>query len=232
LAMLSPLSREASVGMLFIEAGFDPEELKAHLLCRTCEERFSVHGEEEVLKHIAPKYVLKALPVAERMKVAWARDDDLTAPRYDARDFDMDMEKFAYFALSIVWRRTIHDWSPAIPRWELGQFAEDMRNYLLGETAFPGNMSVLVMVCSDVASRRIWTIPTQFVEAGCLNFAFDARGMRFRVMMGHLPPFAFAADCRGPLRPIFLADCEEKTKEGWENTKAVQAASKGRPSGT
>lgn len=164
--------------------------------------------------------------------MALARDDDPTAPRYDARDFNMDMEQFAYFALSIVWRRTIHDWSPAIPRWELGQFAVDMRNYLLGETAFPGNMSVLVMVCSDEASRRMWTIPTQFVEAGCRNFAFDARGMRFRVMMGRLPPFAFAADCRGPLRPIFLADCGKKTKEGWENTKAVQAASKGRQSGT
>ena len=28
--------------------------------------------------------------------------------------------------------------------------------------------------------------------------------------------------------PIFLADCEKTTKEGWENTKAVQAANKER----
>jgi hypothetical protein len=47
-------------------------------------------------------------------------------------------------------------------------------------------------------------------------------------MMGHLPPFAFAANCRGPQRPIYLADCEKKTKEGWENTKAIQAANKER----
>ncbi len=186
-----------------------------------CEERFSVNGEDEVLKHVAPKNVLKAMPLAERMRVAWARDNDPTAPRHDARDYGIDTDKFAYFALSIVWRRTIHEWSPAIPRWELGQFAEDMRKYLVGETPFPVNMSVLVMVCSDEASRRIWTIRTQFVEAGCLNFAFDVRGIRFRVMMGHLPTFAHQANCRGPLRPIFLADCEKKTREGWENTKAV-----------
>jgi hypothetical protein len=103
-----------------------------------------------------------------------------------------------------------------------------MRKYLHGETPFPGNMSVIVIVCSDEASRRTWSIPAQFVEAGCLNFAFDVRGIRFRVMMGHLPPFAHQANCRGTLRPIFLADCEKKTKEGWENMKAVQAANKER----
>ena len=30
-----------------IDAGIDPEELKAHLLCRECEKRFSVNGEVE-----------------------------------------------------------------------------------------------------------------------------------------------------------------------------------------
>lgn len=208
----------------FIDAGLDPEEMKAHLLCKACETRFSVNGESEVLKHVAPKYVLKALPLAERLRVAWARDNDPSAPRYDARDFDIDTDKFAYFAVSIVWRRTIHEWSPAIPRWELGQFAEDMRQYLLGNTPFPANMSVLVTVCSDDFSRRMWTIPSQFVEAGCLNFAFDVRGIRFRVMMGHLPAFAFSFDCRGPQRSIFFADCGKRAKAAWENTKAVQTA--------
>jgi hypothetical protein len=139
----------------FIDVGLDPEELKAHLLCRECETRFSVNGEDEVLKHVAPKYVVKALPLAERMRVAWARDNDPSAPRHDARDFGINTDKFAYFALSIVWRRTIHEWSRAIPRWELGQFAADMRQYLLGEAPFPRNMSVLVLVCSDEASRRV-----------------------------------------------------------------------------
>ncbi len=162
------------------------------------------------------------------MKVASARDTDRSAPRHDARDFDVDTEKFAYFALSVAWRRTIHEWNPALPRLELGQFAEDMRRYLLGEILFPSNMSVLVMVCSDQVSRRMWTVPTPFVEAGCLNVAFDVRGIRFRVMMGHLPAFAREWDCRGPQRPIFLADCEKKTRGGWDNTAAAQARNKAR----
>jgi hypothetical protein len=198
------------------------------LLCRGCEERFSVNGEDEVLRHVASKYVLKAMPLAERMRVAWARDDDTTAPRHDARDFNIDTAKFAYFAVSIIWRRTIHEWSPSIPKWELGQFAEDMRQYLLRKVSSPGSMSVIVIVCSDQASRRMWTIPALVGEMGCLDAAFDVRGIRFRLLMGQLPPFAHQANCMGPQRPIFLADCEKKINEVWEQIKAVQAANKRR----
>ena len=121
------------------DAGLDPEELKAHLLCRDCETRFSVNGEDEVLKHVAPKYVLKALPLAERMRVAWARDNDPTAPRHDARDFDIDTDKFAYF-------RAEHSLAAYDSRMEprdsagesLGQFAANMREYLLGENTLSG----------------------------------------------------------------------------------------------
>ena len=100
-----------------MDAGFDPKGLKAPLLCEACGARIGKNGEDEVLKHVAPKFVLKSMPLAERMKVAWARDNDPSAPRHDARDFDLDTEKFAYFALSIVGPRTIHEWSTAIPLW-------------------------------------------------------------------------------------------------------------------
>lgn len=211
-----------------IESGFDPAELKAPLLCRDCEARFSINGEHEVLKHVAPKRVLKSLPLSDLMRVGLARDNDSSAPRFNAHDFKVNTEKFAYFALSIVWRRTIHEWSPAFPRWELGQFAEDMRRYLLGQTPFPADMAVIVIVCNDTTSRRTWTVPNQFVEAGCFNFAFDVRGIRFRVMMGHLPPWTYDANCLAPHQPIFWADCEKKTQQAWENTKLAQIASKER----
>ncbi len=191
-----------------IESGINPDELKAHLLCRACEHRLSVNGEAEVLKHVKPKYVLKPLPLSEQMRVAWARDNDSSAPRFDARDFDIDTDKFAYFALSLVWRRTIHEWHRAIRRWDLGRFAEDMRRYLVGETQFPSNMAVLVMVCSDIMSRRIWMVPEHFDEIGCDNFRFTVRGVFFRVMVGRLPldiyhnelPIASSTDFLGRLR--------------------------------
>ena len=42
-----------------------------------------------------------SMPLAEKMKLAWARDNDRSAPRHDARDFDVDCEKFAYFARAL-----------------------------------------------------------------------------------------------------------------------------------
>ena len=107
-----------------------PEELKAHVLCRGCEDRLGV-GEDEVLRHVAPKLVLKGMPLNDRMRLAIPRDNDQSAPRFDARDFSIDTPKFAYFAVSIVWRRAVHTWGPAFPSIDMGQFAEDMRRYLM-----------------------------------------------------------------------------------------------------
>jgi hypothetical protein len=204
-----------------MESGLDPEELVAPLLCDSCEKLFDRNGEREVLSHVKPKLVLKPMPLAERMRLAWARDNNQSAARHDARDFGVDIEKFSYFALSMVWRRVAHQWHPAFPPMDLGQFAEDMRLYLLGEKPFPTDMALIVLVCRDEISRRTWTIPQAFIEAGCLNVAFDVRGIRFRVLMGNVPDFLREADCRGPRKPIFLGDCEKRVRQLWENSKSV-----------
>ena len=88
------------------------------------------------------------------------------------------MEKFAHFALGVVWRAAIHDWTMPdgmiLPRQAMGDFEPPIRNYLLGGK-FPPNTSVIVIVCSDDQSRRIWYTPTILIETNCLNFRFLAR---------------------------------------------------------
>lgn len=199
------------------EVGFKPAELAAPLLCRRCEERFSRRGEEEVLKHVKPKYVLKRMPLSNLMAVAWSRDSDPTATRFDARDFNIDTEKFAYFALSVVWRRAVHEWNKDIPRWELGRFAEIMRRYLADEDApFPQHTVVIVMVCSDQSPRRTWSVPHEARDnLGCLDFAFDVRGIRFRVMMGQVPAAYRSMNIKAPYCPILYADCQRRQDEAW-----------------
>lgn len=195
----------------------DREELKAHLLCFECEQRLSRDGESEVLRHVAPKS-MRRFPLYERMRVAYARDTDPSSSRFAAYDFGVDVKKFAYFAMSIVWRRTIHDWmlpnGTVLPRWELGNFAEQMRRYLRGETEFPSNSAVIVIVCSDPVSRRTWNLPVSFVEANCLNFRFLVRGIVFRVMMGSdMPQYFRDYSCLSARQCIFYGDCEKKTSE-------------------
>jgi hypothetical protein len=52
----------------------------------------------------------KSFSLSDRMKLAISRDGDQSCPRYDARDLGLDMDKFAYFAMSVVWRGMVETW--------------------------------------------------------------------------------------------------------------------------
>jgi hypothetical protein len=191
-------------------------QMKQPLLCAVCEQRFDQNGETHVLEVIAPKN-RKAFPLHDRMRVAYARDTDPSISRFYGPDFNLDMDKFTYFAVSVVWRA-------AAPRWlmpdgtftqevSLGTFQENMRRYLLAEAPFPGDMGVIVIVCSDLESRRRFFHPGGFVEARCINFRFLARGVYFRVMMGYqMTADVREASCTSPLKCIY-GDCEKLTLE-------------------
>lgn len=132
--------------------------------------------------------------LGERLRVALPRDynpkdPDQSVNRYSGADLGVDMDKFAYFAISMVWRGAVHDWvmpdGIVRPHDALGSFVEPMRLYLLGETPLPPNTSVIVIAGSDDESRKVWTTPQAHVEADCLNLRFNAFGAFFRVMMGY-----------------------------------------------
>jgi hypothetical protein len=68
-------------------------------------------------------------------------------------------------------------------------------------------MAVIVVVCSDAESRRRFYHPSGFVEAGCINFSFLARGVIFRVMVGHqMAAVVREASCTTGMRRIWYGD--------------------------
>jgi len=116
------------------------DEVKAYLLCIDCEEFFNRNGESEVLRHIAAKSV-KRFPLHEKLRLALPREHHPEVSRYAGYDLGLDMDKFAYFTLSVVWRGGVHDWvlpdGTVQSRLELGGFEEPIRLYLLGTAPFP-----------------------------------------------------------------------------------------------
>jgi hypothetical protein len=89
------------------------QHIKDHVLCFDCEQRFDRNGESEVLYWVSPKS--KTFRLGERLKVALPRDYDpsdldQSINRYSGIDIGVDMDKFAYFAISIIWR--------GLARWE------------------------------------------------------------------------------------------------------------------
>ncbi|MBV9760170.1 MAG: hypothetical protein JO340_06375 [Acidobacteriaceae bacterium] len=194
--------------------------MKQVLLCRECEERFSENGESHVLGLIGSKR--KQFSLNERMRLGFARDSDSFSKRFFAPDFGIDVDKFSYFAISVVWRAAVIQWlmedGTYTQKVSLGDFQEDMRRYLIGETTLPSDMAVIVIVCSDATSRQGFTYPTGFVEANCINFRFLARGIVFRLLIGYgMTGFLKQAACTSTIKPIWYGNCESRTREMFRN---------------
>jgi hypothetical protein len=191
-------------------------QIKDPLLCFDCEQRFDQNGESEVLHWINPKG--KRSLLSERLDVALPRDSHPTMPRYSGADLGVDMDKFAYFAISMVWRGAVHDWvmfdGTIRPRTELGAFLEPMRLYLMGKAPLPPDTSVIVIVTNDEESRKVWTMPSLDVEAACLNFRFLTFGMLFRVMMGrHIWEYFRHQSCVSPRKCLFYGSAKHRMPE-------------------
>src|SRR5947209_2467094 len=199
------------------QSGQNPQHMKAHLLCSDCEQRFNQLGESEVLRWLAPK-ARKQFPLHDRLRVSLTCDEIPPYSIYKGADVGLDTEKFAYFTLSVAWRRSIHEWmnfdGTPLPPWNLGAFGEQIRTFLVGEAGFPPDTAVMIVVCSDEYSRQFWTGPSTDVVCNCLGFEFLARGVYFRGLMGyHLPPNARYVSCASPYGRILHGHCRNMTEE-------------------
>jgi hypothetical protein len=210
----------------YYAAGKSEKQIMQYLLCDDCEQLLSARGESHVLNVLRPRD--KVFSLNDRMQVAWSRDGDPSCPRFDARDFDLDMDQFAHFAMGIVWRGMITTWTMfdgnethKLPI--LGNQDEEIRRYLLGKAEFPAHIAIIVIVCKDDESRKTLFVPTPFVESGCVNIAFTLRGIHFRLMMGQIPAFYRYNSCTSPHRPIFHGDAKHKTEGGFATIAAIRA---------
>ena len=192
------------------------KQIKTPLLCFDCEQRFDQNGESEVLRCVNPKG--KRFPLGEMLKVALPREYDPQLSRYSGADIGVDMDKFAYFVISIIWRGAVHDWvmpeGTVRPHEELGGFLEPMRLYLLERAPLPPDTSVIVIVSGDDESRKVWTMPSVHVEANSLNFRFLTFGVFFRAMMGWpMPDFFRDRCCTSPRKCVFYGSAKHRMPE-------------------
>ena len=195
------------------------------LLCRECEQRFSRNGESEVLRHVAAKS-RKRFPLRDKMSIAHAREEYPDIQRFAGYDFGLDMDKFAYFMLSILWRGAAHRWTKMDGTFttplQLGSFESPIRNYLLGGP-FPVDTAIIVIVGSDETSRNCWFAPAPFDDFGLLNFGFHAMGVYFRAIMGSpLPQLFREFCCMSACRCIFYGDIKRKTVEALDALDAMR----------
>lgn len=201
-------------------------EITDLLLCFECEKRFNKKGESEVLRHIAGKIANKTNPIVTKLEPLTVREEDETLKSYCGAEAGLNMDMFAYFALSMAWRGT-HSWPLAGGRHttplRLGFYEEPIRRFLADETGdFPPESSVIVIVCTDKLSREAWFLPTQCDDVWYHDIRLLAFGVFFRILLGRSVPSVLMTDsCHAAGKRIHLGDASGKTREALAYTESL-----------
>ena len=193
-------------------------EIKAPFLCFKCEQRFSQRGESEVLGNIAGKIANKPSPLLAKLGPLTVKEEDETLRSYCGAEAGLNMDMFAYFALSIAWRST-HSWPVSggqnTKPLRLGLYEEPVRRFLADETReFPRDTAVIVIACTDTVSREAWFLPAQSDGIWHHELRFLAFGTMFRVTLGKVMPAVLKRDsCHAEGKRIHVGDVSKKTRE-------------------
>jgi hypothetical protein len=167
------------------------EQVTDYLLCGDCEQRFSNQGEQYVLRYCnnfeGGFRLNNLLDTLKPLEV-----HNTTAIYAGGQIPEIDMEKLAYFAASIMWRGSAHSWrsgkDPAKTP-SLGSHEESFRKYLMGEGPFPEHAFLGVDVVSD---KNLW--PLVFVPYGgrgddmTWTYVFPFLGLIFLFRVGNSIP--------------------------------------------
>jgi hypothetical protein len=193
-------------------------QISDYVLCRDCEQLFNKNGEGHVLKLVATG---TRFPLLDTLRKAVA----VRAPGVDMEFFaktatpSIDREKLVYFALSVFWRASVHDWNHDGTRIiDLGkQYQEEFRRYLLGTGPFPPNLCVNVVACTDNLTRDAFCLPFLSSKKDFHLYSFIARGIMFYIQLGKNLPGSVRRLCtlQSPEQWISTLNCEAKLREAY-----------------
>jgi hypothetical protein len=164
-------------------------QLKDYLLCKKCEALFNKHGEAWIARRV---WNGKEFPLLDRLNVAMPIfPSSVIAQAFSGADCGIDSEKLAYFALSILWRAAVHQWTILNHKsrlLNLGHYEERIRKYLLGKSAFPSGVAVIVTVCTDRPSQETFFVPSRMNDKAIPTFSFLILGIHFTIVLSDKMP--------------------------------------------
>jgi hypothetical protein len=188
-------------------------QLWAHLLCHDCEKRLNKFGETPTLKWVDKG---KTFPLLDRMKLSLQVKDEGKSVTYSGAAMGVDTIPFAYFALALLWKGSVHKWPTAEGQTtsiSLGTFQEPIRKFLLGGP-FPNHVYVLMGVCADRGSRGMVYAPALLAETKHTTFSILVRGLWFHVVTDSKASRIKELCCVQSSRKVLhLEDCDQRFRE-------------------
>ena len=213
-----------------------PRQLWAHLLCESCEQRLNEQGEKPFLALCNDannnfrllNLMEVAVPVqhSSSVRVSSAglmfRDVDGTFSesviKYSGKAMGIDTEALAFYALSVLWKGSIHTWKTFEGQEstvDLGEYQEPIRRYVAGEAGFPDGVYVITTACTDRGSPGMCFAPSKVAESKFPMYSILVRGIWFHVVTTDETPAGLSDLCcvRSSERVLFKEDCLERFLE-------------------
>jgi hypothetical protein len=172
-----------------------------HVLCRDCEGRFNVRGEEWLHTRVARP---EGFPIQDALKNnSPILAGEKLAVYPGAKIPDLEMNQLAYFGLSIFWRSSVHNWPDPNKPWRtmlgirLGPYEEPIRLFLLDEGSFPSTAAILISVWpyDESPAPVVFHTPVSANRGTFHAHQFYIPGIDFKFVAGKALPEAFHFMC-------------------------------------
>jgi hypothetical protein len=165
-------------------------QVKDYLLCRPCEQRLSREGENYVMRLVTKRD--NTFPLLNLLNSNPPTTKASASALYSVKDTaSIDRTKIAYFALSVFWRASVHQWrdeggEPIFIN--LGRrYNEEIRQYLLGNQGIPRSAYLSVIACKDPVSHHVFYFPTKHASTNQSSAGFLIRGLLFSFRITKTP---------------------------------------------
>lgn len=168
-------------------AAYTDKQAKKHLLCESCELRFSKNGEDKVIPFMArPNGFKLATKIKKFKKLSHVKDETWYFPSSDEI-----AQNFMYFAISIAWRLSATDWSAfGLPE-TMNSIRKDsmtaFSDFLLGNTDLPENTYLAVYVDNQIVDTPSMGFPTVKNHDSYQHIVFNIPGIKLSILTGNNP---------------------------------------------
>jgi len=158
-----------------------PGQMVGRLLCSFCEQRFNRRGEDWTIKNMARRdeFPLQACLKRAQATEAYRNSSTCSIP-------GVDVEKLAYFTISILWRASVHRWfdsegGQTVETISLEKYQEPIRRFLIDGITWPTNLLLFISIWPWANPPLTFQIPIQKEAKGLNSFQFSIPGLTFNL---------------------------------------------------
>jgi hypothetical protein len=190
-----------------IQGILKPNQWRDHLLCTVCEDRFNKGGEDWVLRNCFRGQKFKLSEILEHADPF--KQEDGVAAFKGAEIPGVDVNRLEYFAASMFWRASCHDWGYE-KRTVLGHiYEEQFREFLLGRSPWPTKVWLTIgcVPTTRTAACLTFGLPKLDSDEGYWSHRIRFLGIMFLLSVGNLVPKEIRTySAQNPERFIVMGD--------------------------